>query len=768
MFLFEVALPDGYCYDIVVKNMKLKIVHVTLAIALIVACGCTQTVLRNGVNVISDFNPIFFPVVEQPRQESKTPFLGVHMEIVPDQFLSEMVKKDKAVYIDRIIPESAAEEAGIKSGDIVIAVDGESFDDKTAPRDQLKKAITGKNAGENLRLSIVRDGKEMIIEARLGVKKKTVPKIKPHPETDTTQKSMDKTSSAVYHTVEASGRLEDYLKTVAQLKEQSFFLDSYKIAPDNPFRLSEVNYLLQNPNNIIPVSREIADSILAHLKDMTYDMSGLVEEASFQLDVEFHPDTEEPSAMSSLDEVVTYITETISRAELYRKESFKGLSGEDKKFLEDEAPRLLSGDKETPELQEKLLKIAIKVDYLMLFRSIAEASSAVSPHVIEALKKSELRDIQRHNEVPSDVAEDDVMDVIDSRFGRIIIGGPGKTSYKGNAFLIIDFGGDDLYENNAGASTLEYPFSIVIDLAGNDRYITREYISQGSGFMGTGILADIQGNDLYMAEKGSQGAGIFGGGILLDLHGDDIFMADSDAQGAGMFGMGILFDMQGNDIYKAHRESQGFAFVKGFGALVDLEGGDFYLAGGKYPDHREPGYSTLSLSQGFATGIRPFESEAGASGGIGLLIDKDGNDKYIGDYFSQGASYWYSLGILHDMNGDDTYIAGRYAQGAGIHTSAGTLIDERGNDSYTVTFGVSQGVGHDYGIGVLADFGGDNTYKGGVLSKGAATCGSIGILYDKYGKNSYLTDSGVQESGSQDDDSCADLGFGILMNGRTD
>src|SRR3972149_3322211 len=529
----------------------------------------------------------------------------------------------------------------------------------------------------------------MIIEARLGVKKKTVPKIKPHPETDTTQKSMDKTSSAVYHTVEASGRLEDYLKPVAQLKEQSFFLDSYKIAPDNPFRLSEVNYLLQNPNNIIPVSREIADSILAHLKDMTYDMSGLVEEASFQLDVEFHTDTEEPSAMSSLDEVVTYITETISRAELYRKESFKGLSGEDKKLLEDEAPRLLSGDKETPELQEKLLKIAIKVDYLMLFRSIAEASSAVSPHVIEALKKSELRDIQRHNEVPSDVAEDDVMDVIDSRFGRIIIGGPGKTSYKGNAFLIIDFGGDDLYENNAGASTLEYPFSIVIDLAGND-------------------------------------------------------------------------------IYKAHRESQGFAFVKGFGALVDLEGGDFYLAGGKYPDHREPGYSTLSLSQGFATGIRPFESEAGASGGIGLLIDKDGNDKYIGDYFSQGASYWYSLGILHDMNGDDTYIAGRYAQGAGIHTSAGTLIDERGNDSYTVTFGVSQGVGHDYGIGVLADFGGDNTYKGGGLSKGAATCGSIGILYDKYGKNSYLTDSGVQESGSQDDDSCADLGFGILMNGRTD
>lgn len=749
------------------KNLISKIIHAAVAVALIGACGCTQTVLRNSAHVMSDFNPLFFPTTGQPRQESKTPFLGVHMESVPDSSLSDKVVRDKAVYIDRIIPESAAEEAGIKSGDIVIAADGEPFDDKTPPMDQLKKAITGKDAGDNLRLSVIRDGQEMIIEARPGLRKKIAPEIKPHPETDTVQKSMDKTSSSVYHMMEASGRLEDFLTTVAQLKEQSFFPDSDKMAHDNPFRLSEINYLLQNPTNILPVSREITGSVLGHISGDAYDLSGLMEEASMQLDVEFHQGVEEPPAMSSLDEVVRYITETISRAEYYRQESFKGLSGEDKKFLEEEASGILSEDKETPELQEKLLKVAIKVDFPMLLRSVAEASKAVSPQVIEALKRLNPGDIRRNNIAPSDVAEDDVLDMIDSRFGRIIIGGPGMTRYVGNAFMIIDFGGDDVYENNAGGSTIEYPFSITIDLAGNDRYITREDISQGGGFMGTGILADIQGNDLYMAEKGSQGAGILGGGILLDLHGDDIFMAESDAEGAGIFGIGMLIDVQGNDLYEAHMKSQGFASVKGLGALIDLEGGDFYRAGGKYPDHREPGYATLSLSQGFAIGIRPVESETGASGGIGLLIDKDGNDTYIGDYFSQGASYWYSLGILHDMSGEDTYIAGRYAQGAGIHTSAGTLIDERGNDSYTVTFGVSQGAGHDYGIGVLADFGGDNSYKGGVLSKGAATCGGIGILYDKYGKDSYLTDSGVQEAGNGEDP-CGALGFGILMNGRTD
>ena len=114
------------------------------------------------------------------------------------------------------------------------------------------------------------------------------------------------------------------------------------------------------------------------------------------------------------------------------------------------------------------------------------------------------------------------------------------------------------------------------------------------------------------------------------------------------------------------------------------------------------------------------------------------------------------------MNGDDTYISGRYAQGAGIHTSVGTLIDEGGSDSYLVTLGVSQGMGHDFGIGVLADFHGDNTYKGGTLSGGAATCGGIGILYDRDSVDD-LTRERSQSAGTPDD-SCGAYGFGIWMN----
>ena len=376
----------------------------------------------------------------------------------------------------------------------------------------------------------------------------------------------------------------------------------------------------------------------------------------------------------------------------------------------------------------------------------------------------DIKDFKKHRDIPADIAEGDIIDMTETEFGRIVVGGPGRTHYKGNTFMVIDFGGDDIYENNAGASTPEIHFSIVIDLSGDDKYITKANLAQGTGFMGIGILADIQGDDLYIGDKGSQGSGIFGGGILLDLDGDDRFIAEALSQGAGIFGIGMLINRGGNDIYEARLSSQGFAHVKGFGVLTDLSGDDFYLAGGKHPDHRDPERSTKSFSQGFAIGIRPYDSPIGASGGIGVLIDKQGNDQYISDYFAQGSSYWYSLGILHDLNGDDTYISGRYSQGAGIHTSAGALIDEGGSDSYLVTFGVSQGMGHDFGIGVLADFHGDNTYKGGTLSGGAATCGGIGILYDRDSLDD-LPRERSWDSGTLDD-SCVAYGFGILMNDK--
>lgn len=249
----------------------------------------------------------------------------------------------------------------------------------------------------------------------------------------------------------------------------------------------------------------------------------------------------------------------------------------------------------------------------------------------------------------------------------------------------------------------------------------------------------MSGDDLYISRDISQGVGILGSGFLIDLGGDDQYFGKSSVQGIGLLGVGFILEGGGNDRYLAERYAQGVGFTKGIGGIIEVDGADYMLAGGKYPDFRDPENATESNAQGFGYGLRPFYTSVGSSGGIGLVYDQNGNDVYINDYFGQGASYWYAFGALVDEAGNDIYISGRYSQGAGIHVSIGVLIDEKGNDHYVSTFGVGQGLGHDFGIGVLVDSDGDDFYKGGVLVQGSGNETGIGILYDNKGNDKYVS-----------------------------
>jgi hypothetical protein len=226
--------------------------------------------------------------------------------------------------------------------------------------------------------------------------------------------------------------------------------------------------------------------------------------------------------------------------------------------------------------------------------------------------------------------------------------------------------------------------------------------------------------------------------------------------------VGLLAEGAGDDYYFGNRFVQGFGYIKGFGAIVDVAGNDNYFAGGMYEDFRAPGKSYQSMAQGFGLGMRPWESFVGASGGIGVLLDAEGNDSYVADYFAQGASYWYALGILDDRKGNDRYLSGRYSQGAGVHMSAGILLDGEGDDTYLADFGVAQGCGHDFGIGFLLDNGGNDRYISGVIAQGAGNDNGIGILSDNGGDNEYYVKSLGQGRGNFEP--VRDLGsFGLLF-----
>ncbi len=319
---------------------------------------------------------------------------------------------------------------------------------------------------------------------------------------------------------------------------------------------------------------------------------------------------------------------------------------------------------------------------------------------------------------------------------RIAVGGPGKNIYTGRFDLIIDFGGDDIYniKNNNPPISKEGQgrFSCIIDLAGNDFYSSKSNFSLAGGLFSSSFIFDAGGDDTYEGKTGCLGAAIGGLGVLLDESGNDTYRAESFSIGAGCFGIGLLIDRSGNDFYIANSYSQGFGFTQGVGCIIDNKGNDDYLVDsrsldiGRYNDHY------ISMCQGYGLGLRPFYA-----GGIGLIIEGEGNDIYHSDIFGQGGAYWYSLGAIIDKSGHDKYDSYQYAQGAGIHLAIGLLKDYDGWDFYT-SDGVSQGCGHDFGFGLLWDVKGNDNYSAYSLSQGAGNANGIGMLIDESGIDGYL------------------------------
>ncbi|MFQ5586486.1 MAG: PDZ domain-containing protein [Thermodesulfobacteriota bacterium] len=743
---------------------RLRCYCLLISVLLLAVNGCSLTTVSDGGEGESGYNPLFFPPFEAPEEEGSSPFLGISMGTAGEGSANEAA----GITVEYVIEGSEAERAGLIAGDTIIAIDGKPFGKEgDRPHERLQEAVKERGVGGRMGLTLLRGGEELEVEAEVGERRRAPATVREHSEIDDIQRGLAASPSPLYRSLEGEGKSDGFRETLIQLHLKSRLADSYRVSPENPFRLGEINYLLRNPTNIIPLSRGITRSLLDGSDDRL-EVDRLIGEAAGRLDADFTPEGGGAPSLKSVSDLVEYIVGVAARVESYREAALKGLTPDEAGFLRENALEALSDEVEEVESGDdeallRLLRIVRKIDYPMLFASAAEAARLVSPAVTEALEVMDVEALKRNPSIPGDAGSGDIIDVIESRFGRGVIGGTGTARYRGDTSVIIDFGGDDLYEGGAGASTGGYPMSVVIDLAGNDRYIAREHLSHGAALLGTGIVMDRRGDDTYLSGRFSQGCGILGTGLLLDREGDDRYVTASYGEGAAIFGIGMVIDGGGDDTYEAHRLSQGYASVRGFGALVDREGDDYYSAGGRYPDHRDPEYATQSLSQGFAIGLRPYRSSVGAPGGIGVLVDGRGNDTYVGDYFSQGSSYWYSLGILHDLAGDDRYIAGRYAQGAGVHVSAGALIDERGDDTYMVTYGVAQGAGHDFGIGVLADFSGDDSYRGGDLSQGAATCGSIGVLYDRDGLNNFFDDYEGREKG-EENGSCGSRGFGLHLS----
>lgn len=398
------------------------------------------------------------------------------------------------------------------------------------------------------------------------------------------------------------------------------------------------------------------------------------------------------------------------------------------------------------------------IDQGALYEGLADLSLAMDANFIRAL------DGMEKDEDPALTMEGvtgPIAKIIETQAGIILVGGRGQNVYEiekmKNVCAIVDLGGDDTYVD--GAVNLERPVLVILDIHGDDTYKGSLPGIQGSCILGLSLLVDAEGNDTYKAKNHAQGSAIGGACALVDYDGNDSYDGVRRLQGTAVCGLGILIDRRGNDRYHAAMWSQGMGQTLGCGVLEDCTGDDIYYTGGLYYDSypETPGYE--GWGQGLGTGIRGV-----SAGGIGVLLEGEGDDSYEFDYIAHGGGYWMGLGFFRDFAGNDKHEGGtsvmwdgsprreskfqRFSSGFGCHYAAGFFFEDAGSDTYWASI-MSQGFAWDCGTTFFYDFGGDDTITGaGSGNQGQGAQASIGVMVNFTGDDVYKGSSQGYASGN--------------------
>jgi len=241
--------------------------------------------------------------------------------------------------------------------------------------------------------------------------------------------------------------------------------------------------------------------------------------------------------------------------------------------------------------------------------------------------------------------------------------------------------------------------------------------------------------------------------ILIDLGGDDTHMGVIAATPSTEIPIAVAIDMSGKDKYintDPGLLSQGAAIL-GAGVLIDGQGNDEYRS--------------IKMSQGCGF----F--------GLGLLLDIDGDDDYKLETGGQGAGY-FGLGFALDIKGKDTRYIYADGQGFGGVGGIGVIADYAGDDNYTaepssevvdrgdyhsenkINVNSSQGAGmgrradgsdgHSWagGLGALIDIKGNDTYYSGNWTLGCGYWFGTGLVYEGEGDDLYKSVYFTQASGA--------------------
>jgi len=343
-------------------------------------------------------------------------------------------------------------------------------------------------------------------------------------------------------------------------------------------------------------------------------------------------------------------------------------------------------------------------------------------------------------------------------YGPVGVGGSGANRYEGEYLLVLDFGGNDLYRGPGSVSGGELGVSVVVDRGGDDGYAATDSARAGPGgaLLGLAGVWDLgEGRDRYACGAWGEGFGFLGMGWIVDDGGDDRYRASALSQGAGILGIGLLADASGKDLYAMDDSlawgdgfhsgmGQGFAGIGGVGVLLEGGGNDTYRAGPViFPEAGTAASGDGSAVGGtgrFVQGASRGDPENAVpfprAGGLGLLVEGGGNDRYRAGLRGQGRGERGGLGALVERGGDDLYRCRGTGQGSGTSTGIGLLIEINGNDIYW-NDGSGLGRGAALGMGGVLDAAGDDDYRARGCAAGCAAAGGYGWFADLDGTNRF-------------------------------
>ncbi len=497
--------------------------------------------------------------------------------------------------------------------------------------------------------------------------------------------------------------------------------------------LSRVAYGFVHPKRLLRLGKAMTDPLPA----IAGDPRQCLTQAATLLDVAPPPDSD-AFELAEPQKMAEWLAAHIDLASAEVNRAFAGIDPAQRAKQSEQIQALLrqiaapDSVESSPRVNEFIaaMQASMHIDYGAMFAAgsrvsgVLSLSATAAPATQPATQPAEFGDELRS------AVSGPILAARKCEAGWIVIGGPDSNTYDMSRLAgVIDVGGDDVYQYPKGARPA---VQVIVDLAGNDQY-AGQGIGPGSAVMGVSLINDCAGNDRYKGDFVTNGAGVMGIGILLDRAGDDRYEGFSWCDGAGVYGAGAIIDLAGGDTYVASVDSQAIGGPKGLGLILDAAGSDVYRANGPIPSVYDTPAVAYSMSQAVGLGFRRYDS-----GGIGIIEDLSGNDRYEGGEFSQGGGYYFGLGLLHDRAGSDVYFGNRYSQAFAAHDAIGMLIDDAGDDDYWSMTAAGQSGSWDRTVTMLLDRAGNDTYRGDGLSQGAAAMQAIAWLIDLEGNDHYV------------------------------